>query len=357
MGVDFMFKKIIKWVLIAILIPVIAFSLFLIYMTVTDYKPEEKIPLSITDNHETILKRNMPFTILTFNIGYCGLDKNQDFFMDGGTMSRSSSYKKTDENLKAITRFIKDENPTFALIQEIDINSSRSYHINELKYMQQELPLSSVFALNYKVPFVPVPLNHPMGSVYAGNVTFSSFKTISASRYQYPGSEKWPKQMFDLDRCFTESIIPVDDGKNLILVNSHLSAFDKGGEIRKVQLNYLKEYILTQYSRGNYVIVGGDWNHSLPGTDPKQFKSDESWPFWLQKLPDDFAPVGFKWAADSKTPSVRTVASEYRVNHNFLAVIDGFLVSPNVEIIKVTVHQLDFENSDHNPVTAELVLK
>lgn len=32
------------------------------------------------------------FTVATFNIGYCDLDKDADFFMDGGTMSRAAQY-------------------------------------------------------------------------------------------------------------------------------------------------------------------------------------------------------------------------------------------------------------------------
>ncbi|MFB6364179.1 hypothetical protein ACFCP7_08960 [Paenibacillus elgii] len=55
-------------------------------------------------------------------------------------------------------------------------------------------------------------------------------------------------------------------------------------------------------------------------------------------------------------PSVRTLDTAYRPWINFLAVIDGFLVSPNVEIVDVTGHDLNFEHSDHNPVTGRFVL-
>jgi endonuclease/exonuclease/phosphatase family metal-dependent hydrolase len=197
-----------------------------------------------------------------------------------------------------------------------------------------------------------------MGSVRSGLLTLSQYKSNSAARFQYPGSEKWPRQMFDLERCFVENRLPVEGGRELILINSHLSAFDKGGLIRQEQLEYLDKYIVDQYTnKGNYVIVGGDWNHILPGTDPALFQSSEEKPFWLKKMPDNFTPEGFKWAVDQYVPTVRTTAAPYQKGLNFLAVIDGFLVSPNIDVQNITGHKLDFENSDHNPVSCIFILK
>jgi hypothetical protein len=51
------------------------------------------------------------------------------------------------------------------------------------------------------------------------------------------------------------------------------------------------------------------------------------------------------------------VASSYKEGVNFLSVIDGFLVSPNVEIKQVKGYDLKFKNSDHNPVKIWLKLK
>jgi exonuclease III len=38
-------------------------------------------------------------------------------------------------------------------------------------------------------------------------------------------------------------------------------------------------------------------------------------------------------------------------------VIDGFIVSPNVEVLSVQTIDLDFKNSDHNPVKLTFALK
>ncbi|BFH65840.1 endonuclease/exonuclease/phosphatase family protein [Paenibacillus azoreducens] len=331
---------------------------FLLYVTLTDYKPKPTEPVAVANNPERMLKSGDPFTITTFNIGYAGLDQNEDFFMDGGTHSRSSSKEQTLTNLNGIGSFLTNMNSGIILIQEVDVKSSRSYDVNEVDALQAVLPDYGLsYADNYKVPWVPVPLLHPMGHVHGGIMTLSKYKSTAATRFDLPGKEKWPRQQFDLDRAFIENRIPVENGKELVLVNLHLSAFDKGGSIRKQQLQFLGEYIAQEAKKGNYLILGGDWNHSLPGTDPKAFQTTQDWPEWLQPFPESFKPKGFEWAVDKNTPSVRTVDVPYREGVNFRAVIDGFLVSPNVEIVKVKGHDLKHEFSDHNPVTAEFRLK
>ena len=36
-------------------------------------------------NHLSVLSDSAEISLLTWNIGYCGLDKEMDFFYDGGT--------------------------------------------------------------------------------------------------------------------------------------------------------------------------------------------------------------------------------------------------------------------------------
>lgn len=350
------FLKVIGWIT---LILVGAFLVFLLVMTITDYRPADKIPISIENEQDKKISQNEILSIVTYNIGYGGMDKDQDFFMDGGHGSRSSSKEKTMENLNGIMDFLVKEGSPFIFIQEIDTNATRSYHINQYELLQEKLKgYSSIYAINYKVLWVPVPILKPHGRINtAGLGTFSKYYIEKANRYQYPGKEKWPRQLAELDRCFLESRLPVDNGKELVLINSHLSAFDKGGTIRKQQLGFLKEYISQEYAKGNYVLVGGDWNHLIPTTDPTIFKTTEEWPDWLQKIPEDFKPEGFTWAADKNVPTTRTDATPYTKDVNFTAVIDGYLVSDNIEVINVFGHSFDFKYTDHNPVTMEFKLK
>jgi len=350
-------KRIGKILFIFILAAVIVIVVYLLFMTATDYRPKEKLTLDINNNQVSNIKSDAEYSLMTYNIGYCGLDDSEDFFMDGGTESRSKSKEKTLENLAGVKSTISKYNPDFLLLQEVDKKSLRSFNVNEYEDIKNSFSFYGItFATNYKSSWVPVPLKKPMGYVNSGLMVMSKYDLDDSTRYQYPGTEKWPNYLADLDRCFDETIIPVENGKKLILVNSHLSAFDKGGVIRKQQLDYLSKYMKVERDNGNYVIIGGDYNHVIPGTDPEKFKHKESWPEWLQKLPSDFRPEGYSWVYDSKTPSVRTVAKQYVKDDNFLAVIDGFLVSDNIKVEEVKCIDTNFKFSDHNPVTVKFKL-
>lgn len=350
--------KTIKAILIILLTISLLVGLFLFYIAIVDYKPDEVVILPINNNQVKVLSLMEPKTMTTFNIGYAGLDETQDFFTDGGKNSRAKDLETIIDNLKGIVSTIDDINPDFLLLQEIDYNSSRSYHGDQIEYFNSKYPnYGYTYGINYDVPWVPVPVFKPMGMAKSGIVTFSKYNATEAFRYDLPGKEKWTIQLFELDRCFTETMYKVEDGNDFVVINLHLSAFDKGGNIRQQQLKYLEKHLENEYKKGTYILVGGDWNHNLPGSDPHLFTHDEDWPFWLKNLPDDFHIEGFKWAVDPFEPTVRTLEKSYVRNSNFLAVIDGFLVSDNIEVINVFTTNKQFKNSDHNPVTIEFILK
>lgn len=348
-------KKHMKKLLCIPMIIIILIISFIGYIALTDYKPEENVPLSIENNSKEILDEESQFSITSFNIGYCGLDQTEDFFMDGGTSSKPDSKEQVNNNLNNISSFLSTEKSDFIMIQEIDKKASRSYDINEYKHIKENLKdYSASFAKNFKVPFVPVPINNPTSYVESGLAFFSQHKVNSSNRLDLPGKEMWLRQMFDLDRCMMENRVPVSNGKELIINNLHLSAYDKGGKVRVQQMKFLQEYLKKNYKDGNYIILGGDWNHVITN---KESYDTSDWPEWLQVLPKEFTPKNFRWAFDEKTPSVRDLSEVYTEGKTFTEVIDGFLVSPNVEIIDTYGHNLKFENSDHNPVTGLFKLK
>jgi len=329
------------------------FAGFLGFISITDYRPKDVVRVAIDSFGGNVIPIGQEVTITSFNTGYCGLDKRADFFMDGGAMSRAISREQTHVNIDQISSFLKGQGSDIYLLQEVDRKSRRSYGTDQYRHFSEDLPgYSSSFATNYKVAWVPVPLADPHGNVYSGIATFSRYRVDGAARSSLPGQYAWPVRLFELDRCMMESRLPTNDGKQLVLANVHLSAFDKGGFIRTQQLAFLKEYACRELESGNYVVIGGDWNHLL-SRDPEAKKAEygDSWPFWLQVLPDDFVIDGFRWAVDETTPSCRTLDKPYVPGENVEVNIDGFFVSPGVEIVSVYGHDLGFENSDHNPVT------
>jgi hypothetical protein len=77
-------KRILKFVLILLIAAVIGFTGLIVYAMVSDYKPEEQ-EIIFQSEKPSLIKDSLSLTLLTWNIGYAGLDNDMDFFFDGGT--------------------------------------------------------------------------------------------------------------------------------------------------------------------------------------------------------------------------------------------------------------------------------
>lgn len=344
--------SVLKWTFAGILGIVMILGGFLAVETIRDYKP----PAIIELKKEGKAKKFSPdrLTIFTWNIGYAGLGKDMDFFADGGTTSIPPK-DKFNEYLEGILKVVSKYSSVSDVMyfQEVDRDSDRSYHVDEYEKLKKVLKdFASVFAYNYVVDFVPVPLTHPMGKVSGGMATFSKYDFYDPVRIALPGQYSWPKNLFYLDRCMIVIRIPAPDGKEWVLINTHNSAFDNGDQ-REKQLSFIKKFITDEYEKGNYVIIGGDWNLMLGGN----FKYTESPEEFYKPIPKDWAPKGWKWVIDKKIPTNRSVRAPYKKGKTFVTIIDGFLVSPNVKVLSVRGINLEFKYSDHNPVIAVFEMK
>jgi endonuclease/exonuclease/phosphatase family metal-dependent hydrolase len=294
------------------------------------------------------------FTITTWNIGYAGLDSTCDFFMDGGKMVRTTS-DATFSNLIKIEEFVKEHSKScdIFLFQEIDLISKRSYYHNQLQDLMSCLPNYKVsFAYNFNVDYVPIPLREPMGKVKAGLSTFASCIPEKTTRFGYPSLIPLPVRIFQLKRCFLETRYPLENGKTLVIINTHNSAFDDGNQ-RRLEMEFIRDYMLEEYKKGNYVVAGGDWNQTPPGY-PKEVGTKE---FTPMKIPKDFFPRRWTYLFDKQRESMRFMNQKYKKGKTLTSCTDFFILSPYVRGVSVYCHPLEFENSDHNPVTATITLR
>ena len=85
------------------------------------------------------LKQGKEFSILSWNIGYGALGDDADFFLDGGKEVRASSKERVHENLQNIIKKIKALNSDIAMLQEVDVNSKRSYGINQSRIISNNM--------------------------------------------------------------------------------------------------------------------------------------------------------------------------------------------------------------------------
>ncbi len=347
-------KRVLKLLLILIAIIVSAFVILIFFATVTDYKPEEK-SVVFESKAPTTIKAGSKLSFMIWNIGYCGLSDDMDFFYDGGTQVRTSE-ENVKDNLNKVIQFLGKNNSDFMLFQEVDKSSARSYYVDEFYSISKFLGnYYGGFGINYNVKFVPLPFTSPLGKVFSGLGTFSKNIPESTVRYSFPGNYDWPKGLFMLDRCFLVSRYAVSDGKELLVINTHNSAYDDGS-LRKGQMDYLKNFLLSEYKKGNYIVVAGDWNQCppefKPGFDTKLFDTDD-----YSLIEKDYLPSEWTWFYDDKTPTNRRLQIPYDPAKSLVTMIDFYLLSPNLKGNLINTKNLDFKNSDHQPVFAEIELK
>lgn len=159
---------------------------------------------------ETSIAAGETYKIVSYNIGFGAYESDYGFFMDGGTESRAWSEERLTANLDRIARTLTDQNADFYLVQEVDIDSTRSYHVDEREPLYAALSWeNSVFCQNYDSPYLMYPLTKPHGASRSGLLTFAPAKITSARRVELPVESGFMK-LLDLDRCYSVSRIPVD---------------------------------------------------------------------------------------------------------------------------------------------------
>ena len=76
-------KKIIKAIGLCLGVIVLAAAAFILYLFVTDYRPQDEEEVVLEGSGSRAIAPGDALSVLTFNIGYGGLDADTDFFMDG----------------------------------------------------------------------------------------------------------------------------------------------------------------------------------------------------------------------------------------------------------------------------------
>lgn len=346
-------KKVIKIVLIilgAIILFVGGFALFLV---ITAYRPDDVTPLEFTQSTREISADNL-ISIVTLNTGYASLDKDATFYMDGGEGVLAESKEKVEENIAGINRTLELLPADFYFLQEVDNDSTRAYHVNQTNAYLPDMT-TRIYAQNHLCKWIPSPL--PMlGKVDSGLLLLTNCKITSSERISLPDTKTGLEKLCYLKRCLQVSRAPIaDSDKELVLINLHMEAYTSD-KLRKKQLNILMNLLTEERNKGNYVIAGGDFNTTFPNTTKKYPLQEGLWaPSAFDK---NSLPEGFSFKFDRKSPTCRltNIPNENREDLA-LYVIDGFIVSDNVDVDSVMTLDFDFVNTDHNPVMMYFRLK
>lgn len=351
-------KKFLKIIGIILLALILIAVIYVIYVFTAYYRIEDNQTLEVEQRSTQTMPVGKSAKLMSWNIGFGVYESDYGFFMDGGSESRAWSKERLAANMDALAKKMLNENADLYNIQEIDTDSTRSCHFNEVEYIKKAFQkagknYSSVFAVNWDSPYLFYPFACPIGSIRSGLLTLSNYKITDGLRRSLPIETGFSK-IIDLDRCYTINRIPTSDGKELALINFHLSAYASDASIADNQIKMMVEDIQKEYEKGNYVIAGGDFNKDILGDSSAYFGISAEGFTWARPVnmsAFDHTNIKLIKPLDEAepVPTARNADGPYNPEQ-FVITIDGFLVTDNVTVDQANVINTEFANSDHNPV-------
>ena len=366
-------SKIIAMVLLGIIATLLIIVLgYVVYLSGQYYRIKDNTTLSVYNNQTDFVTTGKQYQISTYNIGFGAYSRDFSFFMDSGEMkdgtkvfgkgSTAKNKQTVLDNTTGVINVSKTLNSDFYLFQEVDTFGTRSHNVNQLEMLKQiNNNLAYNYAINFHSAYLMYPFNDPHGANTAGVATFSKYKINESIRRAYPIDESFPNKFFDLDRCFSVNYFELENSEEhqLVIINSHMSAYDKGGKVRAKQLELLNSVLTEELNKGNYVICGGDFNHDIANS-VNYFKTEQKKPEWVFELSNSNLPNGFKFVSSTDAPTCRSTDMPYKKGVNYTVTLDGFIVSNNILVNNITNlvdgTNIDFEFSDHNPATMTFTL-
>lgn len=346
--------KVIAWIIAALLILVVA---YVIYMFATYYRIEDHQKLQVQEA-QTALENNAlsvgeTYKVTSYNIGFGAYTPEFSFFMDGGKSSWAESKESVQNATTGAADLIASYDPDFALFQEVDTDSTRSYHVNQYEMLSDILKgYCSVYAVNFHSSFLAYPVLEPHGFCRSGIVTYSKYPVTDALRRSFPIATSF-NRFVDLDRCYSISRIPVDNGRELILINLHMSAYGNSDAIREGQIQMLCDTMSQEYAAGNYVILGGDFNHDLKASEDEDGPRES----WAYPFPRSSIPEHFAFCMDSLDEETRQQLWNTSRNadipyceESYTVTLDGFICSDNISCEAYENINTGYSYSDHDPV-------
>ena len=385
-------RKILKIIGSVLAVILLALAGYIIYLYASYHRIEDNLQLQVettrgtanettneTNNETTeanTLTTGKKYSALTYNIGFGAYTPDFSFFMDGGKSSWAKSKESVLETIQGAGELAASKDPDFAMIEEVDLNSTRSYHVNEYNILKDCFPdYYYVFAQNYDSAFLFYPFTQPHGSSKSGIGLFSRYPVTSALRRSFPVSTSFTK-FFDLDRCYSISSVSVDNVKELVIFALHMSAYGNSDAIREGQIAMLAADMQKEYEAGNYVLCGGDFNHDLKASadeenpetgkeDQSNSNSDREYESWAYPFPREELPEHFSFCLDQLSKeersnlwnSARNADMEYIPGETYTVTLDGFIISDNIECLSYENINTGYSYSDHDPVYVEFKLK
>ncbi|WP_404940755.1 endonuclease/exonuclease/phosphatase family protein [Pseudomonas chlororaphis] len=222
---------------------------------------KESLPVACTGKVPSLVP-GQALKVMTWNLQYLA-GKRYVFWND---QAQGPDERPTLEDmafsLDEVARVIRDEQPDIVLLQELDNGAKASDYQDQLKLLQERLtdlyPCSTQ-AFDWKADFVPSP--HIFGSVGRQLATLSRYRIEHAERLQLPVPEaNLFSRQFQPKNAVLVSYLPLSDGGQMAVLNTHLDRATKPDDTLQAQVNAVTRILDRFEARGTPWLIGGDFN-------------------------------------------------------------------------------------------------
>lgn len=248
-----------------IIVLVIGLSFGLIYNVTWRPAAHEHLPATCNPKIKaSMLVPGQALKVMTWNIQYLA-GKRYVFWYDledGSGEDERPTPEDLAYNLDEVARVIRDEQPDIILLQEVNDGAKNTDYHDQLALLQERVadlyPCSSQ-AFDWKADFVPLP--QIFGSVGTKLATLSRYQIDRAERIQLPiRNGNLIARQFQPKRALLVSYLPLRDGGQMAVINTHLDRLEQGKDTQQRQVQATRELLDKFESNGTPWLIGGDFN-------------------------------------------------------------------------------------------------
>jgi endonuclease/exonuclease/phosphatase family metal-dependent hydrolase len=279
-------------------------------------------------------------------------------------------------NIQLIVSRINEVQPDILILQEAELNSSRSAYVDEVSWILNNTYFNyAAYGYQWKAQFVP---SDGLGRINEANVIFSRWPLKDSKRIQLElRNDLGALERYFYERfCMVESVAEIPGFKDLSVINIHAVAFATDDTKYKHLVKFKDEIDLINQN-GGYFVAGGDLNTIPPGSiktdyciedmcsgesfhqpgDNPQHKEGSNYApetEWLVPIYDQYSniiPLSV-YSADEEKYFTHTT----RPGHFWDRTLDYIFTNSRWRDGASFVRQDFLTESDHAPVGGELIL-
>jgi endonuclease/exonuclease/phosphatase family metal-dependent hydrolase len=312
--------------------------------------------------------------IMTWNIRF-GIGRGP-WFGDACGYKVIYTSEEIIENLTVIAERINTVKPDVLLLQEVDINSSRSAYVDQLRWLMNHTYFNyAVYGLQWKAQFIP---SDGLGRLEEANAILSRWPINDAKRIQLElRQDQDALTRYFYERCcMVKARISIPGFEDFYAVNIHASAFATDDTKHQHIVSFKKE-LDNITSSGGWFVSGGDLNTLPPGSDSTDYCYEDMCEGESFHQPGDdpqhkegsnYTPES-EWLESFYTDYESAIGlQEYQQNqavyfthttrpeHAWDRTLDYLFTNHRWRKGSTVVHQDFFTDSDHAPVSSDFVL-